>query len=61
MRLNRLISPSDSGSDLRHRMMEENHLGHRYDQIQGHPIMPRVQTNLAHVLLHNTAGGQLML
>lgn len=34
-------------------------MGHRYDQIQGRPLMLRVQTKLDHVLLHKT-GGQLI-
>lgn len=34
-------------------------MGHRYDQIQGHPLMLRVQTKPDHVLLHKT-GGQLI-
>lgn len=59
MRLNWLISRSDSGSGLRQRMTGGNHIGHRYNQIQGRPLMPCVQTKLDHVLLHNT-GGQLI-
>lgn len=56
MHLNRLISLSDSGSDLGWRMMGGNHPGQRYDQIQWRPMKPQVQTKPDHVLLHNTGG-----
>lgn len=54
-----VISPADSGSDLRYWMTRGNHIEPRYDQIQGRPLMHCSETQLDHVLTHNT--GSLLI
>lgn len=49
-----VISPADSGSDLRYWMTRGNHTDPRYDRIQSHALMLCIETQLDHVLTHNT-------
>lgn len=46
----KLISPADSGSDVRHWMTRGNHIEPRYDHIEERLLMPCTKTQLDHAL-----------